>query len=162
MYAWKGANDPTDSDLANAESIAAGKWKLLDTQVSQSNGRVDFYVPAEEGKFFQLAETKAPTSYMTPQGQWRFTFDNNGYITNNTLTGIGGQNNNQPPPFEVIQAGEFSGFLGVHNEASGGQLPATGGSGTRSAFTIKAIALWVIGTIFSGIFLFINRRKKAA
>lgn len=160
LYAWKGASDPTDSDLANAESIAAGKWELLDTQVSQSNGRVDFYVPAEESKFFQLAETKAPTSYKTPQGQWRFTFDNNGYITNNTLTGIGGQNNNQPPPFEVIQTGEFSGFLGVHNETSGGQLPATGGSGTRSTFTMKAMALWLVGIVFSGLFFYLNRRVK--
>lgn len=159
LYLWKGSGSPTNSDLATKESIAAGKWNLIDKQVSQQNGRVDFYVPAEEGKYFQLAETQAPTSYAQPQGQWRFTFDVNGHIENNQLVGIGGQNNTLPPSFEVIEEGDFKGFLGVKNIPAGGQLPATGGLG-RSGFTIKAAAFCSIGLVLSGLYLFINRRKN--
>ncbi|MDU5334500.1 SHIRT domain-containing protein [Enterococcus sp.] len=159
LYAWKGINDPKDSDLAIAETIAAGKWKLLDTKDSQQNGRVDFYVPAEEGKYFQLVETKAPTSYARPQGQWRFTFDVTGYIENNQLVGIGGQNNALPPPFEVIQEGDFKGFLAVKNEAVEGQLPATGGEGLVT-FTKKATTICSFGLVLCCLYLFINKKKS--
>lgn len=165
LYAWKGANDPSESDLVNQESIAGGKWELLDTQTSQDNGRVDFYVPHddeedEEIKHFQLVETKAPDRYAKPQGQWRFTLDENGYIANNALTGIGGQNNSLPPPFELIEEGEFNGLLGVINKPAGGYLPATGGFGQHAAFTMKAIAFWLIGLLFVGTYLYINRKKE--
>ncbi|MGL9728637.1 leucine-rich repeat protein [Enterococcus sp. DIV0756] len=165
LYAWKGANDPSESDLVNQESIAGGKWELLDTQTSQDNGRVDFYVPhddeeGEEIKHFQIVETKAPDRYAKPQGQWRFTLDENGYIANNALTGIGGQNNSLPPPFELIEEGEFNGLLGVINKPAGGYLPATGGFGQHAAFTMKAIAFWLIGLLFVGTYLYINRKKE--
>lgn len=160
LYAWKRTTDPTNSDLVNEASIAEGKWTLIDTQTSQANGRVDFYVPAEEGKYFQLVETKAPERYDKPQGQWRFTLDQNGYITNNTLNGIGGQNNTLPPPFELIEEGEFVGLLGVINKASAGYLPETGGLGQHMTFTLKAIGIWVVGMVLVGLYLYVNRRKE--
>lgn len=160
LYAWKGNGDPTSSDLVNEESITADKWALIDSQTSQANGRVDFYVPAAEGRFFQLVETKAPDRYVKPQGQWRFTLDQNGYITNNTLDGIGGQNNTSPPPFERIEEGEFAGLLGVINKSGGGYLPETGGLGQHMTFTLKAIGIWLVGMVLVSIYLYLNCRKE--
>lgn len=160
LYAWKGNGDPTSSDLVNEESISADKWALIDSQTSQANGRVDFYVPAAEGRFFQLVETKVPDRYVKPQGQWRFTLDQNGYITNNTLDGIGGQNNTSPPPFERIEEGEFAGLLGVINKSGGGYLPETGGLGQHMTFTLKAIGIWLVGMVLVSIYLYLNCRKE--
>ena len=158
LYVWTGEGQPTNRDLATEETIAAGKWKFLTKQNSQSDGRVDFTIPVTEGIYFQLAETKAPDSYRRPTGQWRFTIDANGLSEGSQMERIAGPQNDLPPAFIKIEDGQYTGYLGVMNETTSGNLPNTGGRG-RSAFALTAAACWITGLGLYGVWLVYNRKK---
>lgn len=159
LYKWTGQGRPQNNDLATTESIAQGKWTLLDIQSSQENGRVDFRVPYEKDVYYQLAETKTPARYRQPTGQWRFTFDENGRIKDNALVGIAGPDGKNPPNFEAIEEGEFAGLLSLINEHSEGMLPATGFKGTLS-FAVGAAICWIIGIGGCSVMYLLNRKRK--
>lgn len=159
LYKWTGQGRPQSNDLATTESIAQGKWTLLDVQASQENGRVDFRVPYEKDVYYQLAETKTPARYRQPTGQWRFTFDENGRIKDNALVGIAGPDGKNPPNFEAIEEGEFAGLLSLINEHSEGMLPATGFQGTHF-FTVGAALCWIIGLGGCCAMYLLNRKRK--
>lgn len=159
LYKWTGQGSPQNNDLATTESIAQGKWTLLDVQTSQENGRVDFRVPYEKDAYYQLAETKTPARYRQPTGQWRFTFDENGRIKDNALVGIVGPDGESPPNFEVIAEGAFAGLLGLINEDNEGMLPATGFKGTLS-FAVGAAICWIIGIGGCSAMYLLNRKRK--
>lgn len=159
LYKWTGQGAPTNEDLATEATINEGKWQLIDTKTSQNNGLVAFNVPYEKDRYYQLAETKAPVSYRQPDGQWRFTFDENGLIKDNTLSPLKGPSGDFPPAFESIKEGEFTGYLGLVNQVRKGELPQTGGFGL-STFTIGAAICWMAGIIGSGIWYFFNKKRK--
>ncbi|MGO3610725.1 MAG: SpaA isopeptide-forming pilin-related protein, partial [Enterococcus sp.] len=85
LYQWSGQGVPANDDLVTTTTLTEGKWTLLAVNSSQENGRVDFNVPYGKDSYYQLVETKTPSSYRQPDGQWRFTFDENGWIKDNKM-----------------------------------------------------------------------------
>ncbi|GCF94722.1 hypothetical protein NRIC_26130 [Enterococcus florum] len=160
LYVWKGNGSPKESDLVNDASLAAGKWQLIDTQTSRADGRVDFLeIPVQEGRYFQLVETKAPFLYVHPQGQWRLTFsEEDGFFENDQIIGLPGKDG-QPPVFEKIPEGEHQGMWRIINKHANGEMPATGGRGS-SSFAIAALICWGIGMSGLGGWHLYNRKKK--
>lgn len=159
LYQWSGQGVPTNDDLVTTTTLTEGKWTLLAVNSSQENGRVDFNVPYGKNSHYQLVETKTPSSYRQPDGQWRFTFDENGWIKDNKMEPIKGPSGEFPPAFESIKEGEFTGFLGVVNHAYKGALPNTGGFG-RSSFSIGAFICWTAGMSGVVVWYFFNKKKK--
>lgn len=158
LYKWTGEGLPTNEDLATSATIAEGKWQLIDVQSSQENGRVDFNVPYEKDIHYQLAETKTPDSYRQPDGQWRFTFDENGFIKDKMLTALKGPSGELPPEFEIIEEGEFTGFFGVVNHPHRAEMPQTGGHGS-SFFTIGTIICFISGATGCAIRYLLSRKR---
>lgn len=159
LYKWTGSGVPSAGDLANSNTIASGKWRFIEMQTSQSNGRVNFKVPYEKNAYYQLAETKTLDSYRRPDGQWRFTFDDDGFIKDQTFERIKGVSGELPPPFEIINEGEFTGFFGVVNQIQKGELPKTGGN-PSFLITFGTMICLITGAVGSFAWYFMIRRKR--
>lgn len=161
LYVWKGSSNPKDNDLVTDESLSAGKWKLIDTQASQANGRVDFLeIPVQEGNHFQLVETRAPERYRKPEGQWRITLSSeDGFIENDQIRGLPSPSGEQPPEFTKIQEGDDKGMWVVINKPAHGELPATGGQGA-AGLALGAAICWGVATIIFGGWHLYNRKQK--
>ena len=158
LYAWKGIGIPSNKELVTTESITAGKWQQLETQVSQADGRVDLFVSAAAGTYFQLVETKTPNSYLKPSGQWRFTLAETGLIKDNQLIGIAGDDGQLPPEFKELTTGEYAGYLSLKNETRQPTMPETGGKG-KASITLLTVICSLIGLGLSGVYTF-NVVKK--
>lgn len=116
-----------------------GKWVKVDTQTSDSDGKVTFADLASDT--YRLIESKAPDGYTRPSGQWNVVVDLSQQDKDQQITITEVEGGNKPPAFKH----EEDGGLSVANYKAK-TIPSTGGRGLI-AFSLMGAVL-VLGGAF--------------
>ena len=147
LYIWKG--NGTAPDVMENASITSGDWELVDTQTSADSGtnigEVVFSGLLKD-KVYQLVETKAPSGYSRPMGQWRLTADPSGNWT------ILGKGSVLPPAFADV-SGKY-----ILPNMKGKFFPLTGFGGILNYLVA---GLGIMAAAAAGIvFLLFSQKRK--
>lgn len=147
LYIWKG--NGTAPDVIENASITSGDWELVDTQTSADSGtnigEVVFSGLLED-KVYQLVETKAPSGYSRPMGQWRLTADSSGNWT------ILGKGSVLPPAFADV-SGKY-----ILPNMKGKFFPLTGFGGILN-YLIAGLGIMAAAAAGIVFLLFSQKRK---
>jgi len=147
IYIWKG--NGTAPDVMENASITSGDWELVDTQTSADSGtnigEVVFSGLLED-KVYQLVETKAPSGYSRPMGQWRLTADSSGNWT------ILGKGSVLPPAFADV-SGKY-----ILPNMKGKFFPLTGFGGILN-YLIAGLGIMAAAAAGIVFLLFSQKRK---
>lgn len=135
LYRYNGDCDKT-CKATPLDRLNPGNWEKIDTQTSGEHGKVTFKDLTSDT--YRLIESKAPSGYTRPSGQWNVVVDLGQTDKANQITITAVEGGNKPPAFKHEQDGGLS----VANYRAK-TIPSTGGRGLI-AFSLMG-AMVVLG-----------------
>lgn len=135
LYRYNGDCDAT-CKATPLDRLNPGNWEKIDTQTSGEHGKVIFKDLTSDT--YRLIESKAPSGYTRPSGQWNVVVDLGQTDKAKQITITAVEGGNKPPAFKHEQDGDLS----VANYRAK-TIPSTGGRGLI-AFSLMG-AMVVLG-----------------
>lgn len=135
LYRYNGDCDAT-CKAEPLKPLNPGNWEKIDTQTSGEHGKVTFKDLTSDT--YRLIESKAPSGYTRPSGQWNVVVDLGQTDKAKQITITAVEGGNKPPAFKHEQDGGLS----VANYRAK-TIPSTGGRGLI-AFSLMG-AMVVLG-----------------